>query len=89
MCSWGSISIDSPIIDAPREVAAFLGDSPVFEIYVDGVKTNRVMPSSFSRELHLETDGLSVNLKIPGRIRVVGKTITIEPTKTNVSERRN
>ena len=86
-CSWGTLSVDAPVIDAPREVTVFLGDAPPFDVSTDGVNAKRVASSLVSRDFRLATDGFSMNLVIPGRIRVAGKTIFVEPTDISVSKR--
>ena len=85
-CKGLDLSIDKPIIQGAREITVLLGTAPEFAVNIDGAKLPHVPAMAAFQKLNLETDGLTLNLDRKGQIRVVQKTIMVEPSSAHTGK---
>lgn len=83
------LSIDKPVIQAAREITVLLGAAPNFELSLDDVMLSGVPASAAFNKLRLNTEGLTLDLKLKGHVNLNGKTISIEPSAVQPVKKRS
>lgn len=82
------ILIDKPVIQAAREITVLLGTAPNFELSLDDVMLPGVPAAAAFNKLRLRTEGLTLDLNLNGRVKLIGKTISIEPSTARPVKKR-